>query len=884
MLKNSFDIRVVRLIKSTEANPLKNYLSQLGESSSTFVCLGHFDIIVIEKLLVKNDETPLVAVQEDSQRIYMYSPNTSPDTVNPFTQAIENNYMYPLYAIKQLDENRKVEADAGNQRSDIMDEFWQICSNYTVVTRLHCERECNTEKEQFTSILSNRLKQIYNLESGDHSAHMCFTVLHEEAFPVNVAFYDSLELGDVVGFIKCDSLSTILQVQRSLYEAPCVSDAYTYCGVNISLCKDEVEPNQKELLEKKTLDYISTRFSVKQAKYAEEVYPVLLGSNYNESDQHFFVTGNVDAVIDWRNRSETFLLEIINKLVWIDKYTSEGNCTNIMYRAFNDIITRVGLKHTPPKNSRPLEYGKEIGYVKVECPETIEALLIDPKITVRWKYPLAKLLGTLQTMSNNCVMDDLANLLIPGVNAILKRIAYHIKANKPINEEELLSFFDSCTSFANDILHLENQLVQHPELMPVRYFIPAIVLGFEQKFISECAYAIEQLDDSLAEYGRRNRRFQPIIFPSCEENTSTQCYLDHIADRDYQDNTALGIFVPVHNLYQPWKILHILCHEVAHYCGNDLRERKYRLQCITNSAAEYVLQLWDAYFHFDFAIEKLDAINKTRQKLSVAIWDTYTKKSANESEYLSQIERYLPSCTVRVASNREWQEQYQNDFLKSSSVMEQLSYITKLDTLNSMYGGSSLHELYAIHLRNCILSHYKECYADIMMILFLDCKFNDYYNCVFAQECLNISKNQTSVLSDNEKTWFEYHTDRLAFVCISISSIEKYSGWMKDRVRLANNTSVAWADIAIKKIQKWEENDPNTPKWHRQFIPEKKSNPYNICGYEAAQLISYLKHCAKKIDTQVRKNDDIQRLRDMLAKLSAEQFNWNCIREYLENG
>ena len=880
MSKNQYDIRAVRLIKSTETNPLRNYLSPSNVHKCTLISLGHFDIIVIDKLPIGENETPLAIVQYDSQRFWTYSGDGDFDVSTRYTYAVENNYLYPLYAIKQLDSSASNATTVAGE----IDAFWNISSNYTVVTRLHCERKYGVLKEPFSRILENRLKSIYSCSTDEKSAYLYIPSVDGEEFPASVTFYDSLELGDIVGFIKCDSLTTILKIQRNLYETPCVSDTYTYCGINHTLCQKRAKPNKAELLENKTLEYISTRFSVKQAKYAEMVYPALLDGNYADSDQHFFVTGNADTVIDWRKHSEAFLLSHIRRLVWIDEFVRDkSKGPDVLYRAFNDIITRVGLKHYPPSESRPLDFVKGKDYAQIECPNHLKEEIANPRFSVRWKYPLIKVLGTLQTMSKNCVMDDLSNLLIPGVNAILKRIEYCLKTGKRINEEELLSFLDSCTWLTNDILHLENQLVQHPELMPVRYFIPAIVLGFEQKFISRCAYCIERLDSAESKRGIHNRRFQPIIFPSQEKNTSTQCYLDHITDKDYQDDTPLGIFVPIHYLYQPWEVLHTLCHEVAHYCGDKLREREYRLKCITDSAAEYILQLWDAYCCFKYSPDKADVVSQTRRLLAQTIYEMYRASQCKGSVYLTHIQQYFPVCTIRVAANRERQEKYQNAFLKKSTLTDQLSYVTNLDTMNSMYGGVSLYELFSAHLRGCLLSHYKECYADIMMILFLDCKFDDYYNCVYKQECISfLDKGPTAQSNDIDRDLCEYHTDRLAFVCTAICRIEKYSKWLKNSNCIKDTRSGVWAEIGIKKMKKWEKRDKAIPVWHREYIPEDKSSPYKICAYEAEQLLNYLNRCADNIWHRVEKDNEIQDLRSLLSNLNTAQFDWNCIRDYVE--
>lgn len=899
-MKN-YDIRVVRLVKSTRTNPIPNYLT--GENN-IWICLGHFDIAIIDELPVKKGWTPLQAVQEDSLHLWDFN-SSEINHKTTYTNAIENNYIYPLYAIKQFEEGFKEgqtsisgSSSEINENTDSEDidqaiesvNFWDIQTNFLVVTRLHCEREAGAKSDiSFPKMLLNRLKESYTYTENKVADFLQLSVsVKSQSTNDNlcayISFYDSLELGDVIGFIKCNSLSAILQIQRTLYEAPCVSDAYTYCGINNKIFISNAEPLECDLLHNVSLEYVSTRFSVKHANYAEMVYPVLLGEGYESSSQHFFVVGNADIIIDWRNCSEWNLIEQLKKIVWLDNLVvSPNKCEKLMYHAFYDVITRIGLKHCPPHHARPLTFKKSPNLQKIFCPASLKEKLSSSQFNVRWRYPLVKLLGTLQTMSENSVMDDLSSLLIPGVNALLKRIDYYLNTQKPIDVTLLLSFLDRCTSLINDILHLENQLVQHPELMPVRYFIPAIVLGFEQKFISECAYLIENLDDEQRNAANHIRRFQPIIFPSCETNTSTLCYFDHKLDNDYTGDTPLAIYVPISQLYQPWMVLHTLCHEVAHYCGNILRDRSFRYNCIINSSAEFIIQLWDIFYGFEYSETKKSVVNNTRLKLANSISAKYQTVITNGNLYLDILKEALPMRVAEAAASRELQEEYLYRFLECSSEEEQLGTVAKFDTINSMYGGISLHEIYAKHLKKCIISHYKECYADVLMILFLDCSFIDYYDCVYSQECMRFLELESiSPPMDNKAMW-EYHTDRLALVALTISKIKGYETWLSGSSNIIGHPEGKWADIAVNKVQKWVERDRNNPKWHREYLDKVNYNPYKLYAYEVEQLLLYLSGCAQKLATRVCHEKDILKLRNLLERLSTMQFDWSSIRDYLEN-
>lgn len=873
---STYDIRVVRLIKSTQTNPLSSYL--MG-AENIWVCLGHFDIAIIDQLTVQPNRTPLQAVQEDSMRLWNPASLRDPNATFSFDDAAENNYVYPLYAIRQIGECPEQEPP--------QEDFWNIPTNFLAVTRLHCDRGNGCSPDcSFPELLVKRLMQTYpDFQEADRDYLQLRVEIPsvEQTLPVSIRFYESLELGDVIGFIKCNSISTILQIQRTLYEAPCVSDAYSYCGIHNRLFQPDAQPFDGDLLKCLTLEYVSTRFSVKLANCAEKVYPVLLGEDYASSNQHFFVVGNADTLIDWKNCSEWALLEQLRKIVWLDALVeSPPEHPGLMYQAFYDVITRIGLKHRPPRNARPEGFQKSKSRSTIQCPEAVRAALMETDSAVQWHYPLVKLLGTLQTMSDNSVMDDLSSLLIPGVNALLKRIEYFLEKRKTIGEVLLLSFLDACSSLVNDILHLENQLVQHPELMPVRYFIPAIVLGFEQKFISECACLIESLDSKANPPESPTRSFQPIIFPSCETNTSTRCYFDHKLDPDYTGETPLAIYVPVSQLYQPWEVLHILCHEVAHYCGDTLRNRDVRYDCIINSAAEFVLQWWQSAYQLQYSPSKKPVIDKMQDKLARQISKGYRPELADADKYLDPLRKELPRSVSEIAASRVMQEEYLYDLLAYDTAEAQVKAVATLDNMNSMRSGIRFHQLFQKHLERCLISHYKECYADIVMILFLNCEFQDYYECVYGKECMTFLAGGAEPSNLPDKMLWEYHTDRLALVVLTMQNLEGYESWFDTHARIESKAEGKWAEVAAEKVEKWKGCTGNAPMWFQKYLKDEAANPYKLTAFEVQQLLKYLNRCSQTIVQSIGNQPKIQPLRDLLEKLKAENFDWRSLRNYLE--
>ena len=170
-----------------------------------------------------------------------------------------------------------------------------------------------------------------------------------------------------------------------------------------------------------------------------------------------------------------------------------------------------------------------------------------------------------------------------------------------------------------------------------------------------------------------------------------------------------------------------------------------------------------------------------------------------------------------------------------------------------------------------------------MMILVLGCNFLDYYKCVYSQECLRLLTPTMKSQSDvDDKALWERHTDRLALVCLTISSLEGYDTWLNGYASIGDSQDTVWAQVAIEKVQKWENRDLKNPRWHRKYLETVNSHPFKLYAYEVEQLLQYLNHCAQRIATKVCQEQGIHRLRELLEKLSVEKFDWSSIRDYSE--
>lgn len=867
-----YDLRVVRLTKSVSTDVLSTFLQK---KSNCYVCLGHFDMLEVVPL--PQNEFPLKAIQDDIQNTFYRQDHE-----------VTENYKYPLYILKQLGSilpsGELAETDEIQKEIDDLDQFWAVEKNFLFITRFHCDR-VDDRQVSFSQELMNRCRDFQ--DAGDfYKGSLCMdeevrgyvrflTEKGNEA--VSVVFYDSLELGDIVGAVKSNALSAAMKLLQHLYECPAVSDAYTYCGVDCTLLRDskysQIPVERREPLELSHIQHASTRFSVKFAKAADTFLNPLkaqmerVGLPARRID---FVTGTADVIVEWTPCSEVFFLYQIQSIVTFPK----------LYHAFLDIITRIGTEYRTPQNSRekPLEkepFSNLVSYEPKEFSGPLE----------RWRYPLVRLLGTLRTMYESSVMDELSQLLIPGVNAFLERICY-LRDQVPWknqDDNEISNFMDWWSALASDIYHLESQMVQRPGLTPARHYIPVMVLQFELRFVYDYTNLIRLLDETLAkekDVSARSRAFVPILFPTLERNTHTLCPMDPGHDVHYTKKSPLCIFLPIHRLYQPWEIACMLGHEIQHYVGDVLRYRKERLHCLVKSVAAYVTVVLGMYVSDSYTFQSSTILEERQfqEKLAESIAQQLSIETSKNA-YLRFIAGDLPAAMFYVASRTENQETLQNILLKHMALEKQIPCIRQLCILNTMDVGAQMASAFHNHVEY-LTSLYKECFADISMILILNCNFEEYYHCIYKEEA---SRFGVSPASKEENQIFERHTDRLAMVLIIMEELRQ--GWMETK-----EPSDIWSCIARKKAIHWrtvrEFVNEQRYTWKR-FYSDDGGNGNVLLADEACQLELYLKKCGDSLLCLLKKNKDIEvsveQLQEYLSIVRNNGFNWIKIRSYLES-
>lgn len=850
---HSYDVREIRMIKYGVDLDLDQLIND-GSIQSSWVCFGHFDFIQLRS--ISNNG---IAVK-DPLACFEKAANTMLD--EQWNKPVSNSFR-SLYMIK----------DVTGQK---MNGFWDNQSLYILVARIHCDDPHEREAENvsqgesvYIGKLLDRCQKRFCFKKA--SGEGWFELVPKDMGGIFGCFYESLELGDIVGLFRSNQLTPLLQLARDLHEDEYVSDIYSYLGVNYKTVYDNFDvlmqnKTKVEELKKQKIPYITTRFSIRQASEAK-----LLFEQYADKVPQYYVTGTADAVVRWswpnvESVNEYMLLKKLHDLLEL----LHKNAISY-HKAFYDVITRVGIEYRAPINSRRADlslirldqFDKNVRWKWLYEDE-------GKKIPNQWSPALRRLLASLRTMSANSVMDDLAAMLIPSVQVLLNRVLQHAKQPKHRWDKcsnDVQYFLEGWARLADDLLQLESQLTQHPELAPLPRAIPAMLLQFQQHFV-RCAARL--LDDTIRD--NSDSRFAPILFPCTTDYIATRPVLD--PENENGVSYLLCIEIPVDQLYNPYKNAYILIHEVAHYVGETTRNREKRLITLCRCMAIAATNIWRMRIELQYGIEKENTFllpDDYFEELADGIrknYELYLPLNALPY-YLNVIDQQIISATIRAACEHSEFERFKAFLFAGGTAREQLNILTR-EYWEEDYDWFTFYKVALEPHWSMLMSLVRECYADLAMIELLGCDFDNYYESVYKTELKRLND-----LDYSPEDWqMRIHRYRLQLVSGVMGS-----EWTR-------NAELKGDDLKTCEVEEPSdmkgsitpdgENNSEDNKYDLLYRLEQLGN--TLDKVELNELEEYLRECKENLSSFLKGRS----LQKELKIVSPSSFDWGKMRRFSE--
>ena len=516
------------LLKKYLPSPSPHDTENTPNGCSRWIALGHFD-----EIYTFNDS--MSSGFDDIQKS-----NNELIYIND-----EANCFHPLYLI----------IPKHTREEEI---FWQTSLWHIAITRIHFSRTDDPLK-QFQK-LKEKVSNEFRLKP--HLYH----------------FYYTTELSDMVLVQKSNNLHDLLTDSLNLRKYAEVGRTYTYVGLNYEKIIQTPYPNKQE-----QIPFFAIRFAVSTPRNASACLSEI--KEYLGQDLEYSVTGIDDIVINFNDLYVKDLVRLYR--AW---YGTDNLAIDRMLSAFSEITTRVGVAYNGQEDNDAKEKDPQI---QSECQKMLAYISEIQKYIQYysdrsgkpkegWLKPILEISKTLVRMSQTAVLDEFVYLLMPGIGAFLTNILDLLKTNKnlsddPIATEMCNELVEECSHLLEQIMRIEGQLANQPELRPIEYDIPVFLLEYTLAFLNDVVVLLQKNDDVPG------ATIKFLIVPRlCEKISAMELFR---AQKDTHSPGLVLLNIPIKRLYEPVAALRALCHETAHFAGEKSRLRGFRQRQYTCAAA-----------------------------------------------------------------------------------------------------------------------------------------------------------------------------------------------------------------------------------------------------------------------------------------------------------
>lgn len=455
----------------------------------------------------------------------------------------EDSYHHVIFLIDSKDQRN------GQERDELL---WKNGHNFVSITRIHFPDTVGL-REQYNKVTDFLLSQSKQLENKD----ICWRAYH------------TMELSDMVLVSKSCSFQTLSRWSLLATKTELVGSAYTYFGISGSFI-DTASSLWPENLSRDFIDFLAIRFSIQGGKVDEELQKTrkCLGEKY--TTPVFRVAGNEDALICGQNVPVENLIKLYQS--WY------SNDCNIRCK-FRDIITRLGAVWETTPHPLETEHFKRTETKLEQCCKTVLKKIQDNALTNQsikgkeWLRPLVSLTNALVHMSRSTTLDAPVILVLPAVDAFWDNILGEPENSS--DETMYLRFAELCIHTMEHLMREEGQLSHRPEMRPLTYDMPVFVLEYATSFLLALSKKLTKTDLSTP------KQIRFLLVPSADTDVSTE--EPFVAQGKMPG--LLQTTVPFSLLYKPQYLLPALCHEMAHYVGENVRKRDTRYWYFLKSSA-----------------------------------------------------------------------------------------------------------------------------------------------------------------------------------------------------------------------------------------------------------------------------------------------------------
>ena len=690
-----------------------------------YVTMGHYDGMNID-----NVEAPAGKARSVLENMF-HQKEALADT------SVVRSYIYALHIEPEATEGTHYSCDLSD--TDIDTYTFAVTVNFRAVPAGETDKGIQRLKKRVQRIseyFESNWKAYINRrrESGDLLSNI-------EEVKFSYSFYYPLDSGDLLILFNSNSFTLGQTLLKHMFNSPKLEIIYSYTVLSLKQ-QDEKSFRQAALEEK--LSYAFIYFSITDFKkfqsFAVELCKRIDPTAATPTLRYLNLLGSYDAELVFKDikTKDFFSLCLENGLLG-NSALREG----VIYRS----QTRIGVFSSVPQNeiaelaswktaAAPDEYNNPLKTQYDSTEIYLKSGISEQSFPARNAFlrTLDEVYHTLCSYDNKSVNNYLYCSIVPSFGMFLvelRKIAFTHDLSEKKNMNFMYDYLNSVNSLIQSYTNSDRKLFQEPKKEQAMFDIPN-KLGC---FYSAAAYKIQnilrQVEDCI-EKGCPSYKYTILFRPVIHNTLQTFASFEGTMP---PHNQILVIETPEISMFHPRTFIAQLIHEIAHYEGNALRNRKVRrektidiicilikkyIQFSLTHAKDVTAETdWGAYLSLcEQEINR--AVHSSLEELEKRMADGY--ECADYAHYLQQNLSY----TLTQLCLRELAE----DTITQSLLMKALSCE---DSLDKAYNAAQTFSIYmkrsmsglieeylTVNYADTILNIFSELFSDLILILFLD--------------------------------------------------------------------------------------------------------------------------------------------------------------------
>lgn len=650
--------------------------------------------------------------------------------------------------------------------------------------------------------------------------------------------YRTMELSDLAVIWRSNSLYDIFEEIHDLYRMEEVGDLSTFSTISREFI-DRFGNDDKPKVDEGKEIFVSARYVVRSVEEAD-LYIAQLKSVGIDTNHLYFCTGMEDLHMLQENISVAGFLQMLY-----------AHLHDNHHKAFFECSTRLGILENPQSSSRTANTGEAAGPGKrtlfqdkrtanqcrggcyptsfsENCRHLLTRFQSARKRAAQlataesaWMKPASNLLNALADMSKNWVMDGFCYLIYDAARLFCEKIDRWSDKHRPMNSREEIEavqrFVRGWGGLMEQATRIDGRFIQMPGFSPALCEIPAHLL--------ECYLSVMMCCADLMVTRNEQHSIALLLVPKICRRMKVVPILESTQDNSH----LLYVDIPMEMLYEPIPVLCCLCHEMAHFLGDEWRKRKNRANLIIYATA-YELACKLNLRASPTAISTIyDDLNR------VCMYEA--KKRSISVEYVENLRFLLKNGVCALLEDHErlldWNKKYLIDSNLSAEQMRNIQMRSRLGRSDLLYGDNAD---FFDNIENLIYL-LRECYADIVMLYLLKPSEGMYKN---------FAALEIEIQDKDSKQWrrdTRYYTlvERWGLV---IMAAKKKGLW---NVVSPENSSFEW-----KNSPSIAEFYTDVNQFIQWFYETGGKNEYYLSKEPLQQVFDYLSDCYDTINDSLR--------------------------------